>query len=89
MARPDHMAGFSSDLTIVQANSAHAKHDGRAGSFYETLKRAEVYSGYYAEPFAEVAEIYRSLRANRSMKPTAVSQPMTIPAGSTSPPWRQ
>jgi len=89
MARPDHMAGFSSDLTIVQANSAHAKHDGRAGSFYETLKRAEVYSGYYAEPFAEVAEIYRSLRANRSMKPTAVSRPMTMPAGSTSPPWRQ
>lgn len=65
IARPDRMAGFSCDLTILQANSAHDKRDGRWGSFYETLKRAEVYRGYYAEPFAEVAEIYRGLRDNR------------------------
>lgn len=79
------LAGFSSDLTILQANSAHAEHDGRSGSFYETLKRAEVYGGYYVEPFVEVVEIYRTLRADRSLDPPAASRPVTAPAGSAPP----
>jgi len=39
IARPECLAGFSSDLTILQANSVRTEHDGLTGSFYETLKR--------------------------------------------------
>ena len=39
------VAGFSSDLLILQANSENPAHDGRQSSFYETLKRGEPYQG--------------------------------------------
>ncbi len=55
------VGGFSSDLFILQANSANPAHDGLKGSFYETLKRGEVYRGYYSEPFREIAAIYKDL----------------------------
>lgn len=65
LAQPDKLAGFSSDLTILQANSIKAPHDGPKASFYQTLKRGEVYRGYYARPFTEITAIYRGLREGR------------------------
>ncbi len=59
------LAGFSSDLFILHANSASQPHDGPSGSFYETLKRGEAYRGYYAAPLAEIAGLYRGLRDGR------------------------
>ncbi|UCD27624.1 MAG: hypothetical protein JSV03_10975 [Planctomycetota bacterium] len=73
-ARPDRMAGFSSDLTILQANSVHVTHNGQARSFYETLKRGRIYDGYYAKPFAEIALIFRNLRDNRLLNAPTTSQ---------------
>ena len=60
------MAGFSSDLLILQANSANPAHDGSRDSFYETLKRGEPYRGYYAVPFQEVVAIYSGLKNGKS-----------------------
>lgn len=60
-ARPECLAGFSSDLLILQANSRHPAHDG-AASFYGTLKRGEPYRGYYSEPFREIAELFTGRR---------------------------
>ena len=60
------MAGFSSDLLILQANSAHPAHDGLQASFYETLKRGEAYRGYYSVPFQEIVAIYNGLRDGKS-----------------------
>lgn len=65
LADPARFAGFSSDLSILQANSITAAHDGPDGAFYRSLKRGEIYRGYYGEAFAEVAAIYRGLRAGR------------------------
>ncbi len=56
------MAGFSSDLLILQANSAHAAHDEVTASFYETLKRGEAYTGYYSVPWQEIVAIYSGLK---------------------------
>ena len=56
------MAGFSSDLLILQANSANPAHDGPQASFYEILKRGEAYRGYYSVPFDEIVAIYNGLR---------------------------
>ncbi len=81
LARPDGMAGFSSDLTILQANSVHSAHDGPSRSFYETLKRGEAYKGYYAPPFEEVTAIFRAMRENRLPEPP-VTSPTTEPATS-------
>jgi hypothetical protein len=53
------LGGFSSDLLILQANSR--VHDGRRKSIYETLKRGEVYQGYYSEPFKEIVGIFNRL----------------------------
>lgn len=64
-AEPRALGGFSSDLLILQANSEHSAHDGRHASFYETLKRGEVYRGYYSAPLEEVAAIYRQLKAGK------------------------
>ena len=60
------LAGFSSDLLILQANSAHPAHDGPQASFYETLKRGEAYTGYYSVPFQEIVAIYNGLRDGKS-----------------------
>ncbi len=61
-AQAGRLAGFSSDLCILQENSRSAAHDGRADSFYECLKRGDEYRGYFAEPFREIAALYRELR---------------------------
>ena len=60
------VAGFSSDLFILQANSGNPAHDGLEASFYETLKRGEAYTGYYSVPFHEIVAIYNGLRDGKS-----------------------
>ncbi len=60
------LSGFSSDLLILQANSAHPAHDGTTASFYETLKRGEAYTGYYSVPFQEIVAIYSGLKDGKS-----------------------
>ena len=62
------VAGFSSDLLILQANSENPAHDGRRASFYETLKRGEPYQGYYAVPFQEITAIYSGLKDGKSLR---------------------
>jgi hypothetical protein len=56
------VGGLSCDLYILHENSRHAAHDGRAGSFYQTLREGREYGGTYDEPFREIAAIYRELR---------------------------
>ena len=60
------VAGFSSDLLILQANSENLAHDGRQASFYQTLKRGEPYRGYYAVPLQEIVDIYGGLKDGKS-----------------------
>ncbi|MCX6911398.1 MAG: hypothetical protein NTY01_25605 [Verrucomicrobia bacterium] len=62
-AAPGKLGGFSSDLLILQLNSASAAHDGAHGAFYETLKQGRPYDGFYAGPWREIVAIYRALRA--------------------------
>jgi hypothetical protein len=62
-ANPEVFAGFSSDLYILHENSRSPAHDGKPGSFYETLKRGEPYHGYYAGAFREVVALYQRLAA--------------------------
>lgn len=80
LALPDKLAGFSSDLFILQVNSATAPHDGPQGSFYETLKRGEIYHGYYGVPLAEVTAIYRGLREDRLIDRAPATTPASAPA---------
>jgi hypothetical protein len=61
-ANPRTFAGFSADLTILEANSLSSSHDGTTGSFYQTLKRGEAYKGYYHVPFDELTGLFRALR---------------------------
>jgi hypothetical protein len=61
-AGPKLLRGFSSDLYILHENSRAAQHDGRGGSFYESLKRGEDYHGYYAAPLREIAAIFREMK---------------------------
>ena len=68
-AAPGRLAGFSSDLLILQLNSAHPAHDGAGGAFYETLKSGRAYDGFYAGPWREIAAIYRALRAGHLPSP--------------------
>jgi len=77
IAKPANLAGFSSDLTILQANSVKNPHDGLRDSFYDSLKRGQVYRGYYREPFAEMTAIYRRLRDGKQ-----IELPTTMPASS-------
>ena len=58
LAKPGVFAGFSSDLVILELNSETAEHDGREHSFYATLKRGESYTGFYAQPWKEVCELF-------------------------------
>lgn len=60
-ARRETLAGFSSDLLILDVNSRHPAHDGARGAFYETLKRGEVYRGYYGVPFRDVIDVFSAL----------------------------
>ncbi len=64
-AKPGVLAGFSSDLFIFHVNSRTDPHDGPAGGFYETLKRGEIYRGYYAVPFNEITAFFREMRLGR------------------------
>ena len=64
-AKREVLAGFSSDLFILQANSRTAPHDGEKGAFYATLKQGKVYRGYYAEPFREIVAIYQGLKKGK------------------------
>ncbi len=64
-AKPNRFAGFSSDLFILQINSQSKSHDGLDGSFYETLRRGEIYRGYYSVPFQEVTKIFTDIRTGR------------------------
>ncbi len=59
------LAGFSSDLLIVEANSRGGKRDSDKQTLYESLKRGEVYTGYFARPLDEIASIYRDLAKGR------------------------
>lgn len=65
IAKSAVLAGFSSDLFILHINSRSEPHDGPSGAFYETLKRGEVYRGYYTAPFNEVTGFFRGLTAGR------------------------
>ncbi len=65
-ARLGLLAGFSSDLLILQANSQHPARDGTSNSFYETLKRGTVYRGSFSEPFNEVAELFAEFRNGKT-----------------------
>jgi APA family basic amino acid/polyamine antiporter len=58
-AQAGRCGGFSSDLLILQANSRSPAHDGAEASFYQTLKRGEVYRGYYSVPFQEIVAIFK------------------------------
>jgi hypothetical protein len=64
-AVPGRLAGFSSDLLILQLNSASAAHDGTRGAFYEMLKQGRPYDGFYAGPWREIVAIYQALRAGK------------------------
>lgn len=59
-AGPEHLAGFSSDLLILQANSRTPEHDG-SNSFYQTLRKGEAYQGYYSGPLREIASLFQRL----------------------------
>jgi hypothetical protein len=65
-ARAGLLAGFSSDLLILQANSQHSARDGLANCFYETLRRGTAYRGCFSEPFQEVAEIFAEFRNGKT-----------------------
>lgn len=64
-AKGQVLAGLSSDLFILHVNSRSPAHDGPKGVFYETLKRGEVYRGYYAASFSEVTALFHELKEGR------------------------
>lgn len=68
-AHPGKLAGFSSDLLILQLNSETPQHDGGAASFYETLKAGRSYEGFYAKPWQEIGEIFQSLSRGQMPPP--------------------
>jgi hypothetical protein len=70
-AEVGRLAGFSSDLLILQANSLNPVHDGPKASFYETLKRGEAYRGYYSVPFQEIVAVFNALKAGKTPKATS------------------
>jgi hypothetical protein len=73
-------AGFSSDLFILQVNSANASHDGLADSFYQTLREGRPYAGYYAAPLREVAAVFKAAQSGK------LGSSRTSASGKT-PPW--
>ncbi len=64
-AKPEVLAGLSSDLTILEANSKHAAQDGEAGAFYACLRAGRRYAGKYAAPLDEIGAIYGALAKGR------------------------
>jgi len=65
VAQRDRLAGFSSDLFILEVNSRHPAHDGPRNSFYATLKRGEVYRGYYSAPLRDIAALFAGLKLGK------------------------
>ena len=63
-AKAGVLAGFSSDLLIVELNSETKEHDGTQ-TFYSTLKAGQSYVGYYAGPWREVCDIFKSLAVGK------------------------
>src|SRR5437899_3547837 len=59
------LAGFSVDLQALQVSSQAVSHDGSGYSFYELLKRGQVYVGYYARPFLEIVNAYGTMRSGK------------------------
>jgi len=62
-ADPAVLAGFSSDLIIIEANSRSSTRDGSSNSIYECLKVGRAYDGYFAKPLEEIAAVFRDIRA--------------------------
>lgn len=85
-ARPGKLAGLSSDLFILEANSKPKEHDGADGAFYRTLRCGEIYRGYYAEPLEEIVEIYRAVKAGRLPRPQTAPAAQSRPAADASKP---
>ena len=59
------LRGFSSDLTIVEANSRNPRRDGESRSLYRAVREGAVYRGYFAEPLEDIAAIYRDMRTGK------------------------
>ena len=62
VAKSGRLAGFSSDLCILEANSKHPARDGATNSLYACLRRGVEYRGVFAQPLAEIAGVFTSLR---------------------------
>lgn len=65
LADPKRLAGLSSDLFILQVNSAGKAHDGPTRAFYQSLRSGKPYAGYYAAPLNEIAALYHQLRDSK------------------------
>jgi hypothetical protein len=65
-ASHNNLAGFSSDLYILQENSRTTVHDGKRNSFYQTLREGKEYQGYYAVPFHEITRIFCEMEKKES-----------------------
>lgn len=61
-ADPGVLAGFSSDLFILESNSRSKPRELEPVSFYTSLKKGDPYRGYFSEPLEEIASIYRGMR---------------------------
>lgn len=55
------LAGFSSDLFILEENTLSPRRDGLSRSFYSALRSGKRYKGYYHTPLDEIEEIYHAL----------------------------
>jgi hypothetical protein len=64
-AKKTVLAGFSSDLLIVEANSRGGKRDPDGQTLYQCLKNGVIYAGYFSRPLDEIASIYRDLARGR------------------------
>ncbi len=64
-AAPETLAGFSSDLYILNENSRSEPHDGKQGALYQTLRQGREYRGYYAAPLQEIIKIFQQMRTGK------------------------
>lgn len=65
LAKSEAFAGFSADLLIIELNSETAPHDGK-DSFYAMLKAGKPYTGFYAQPWREVCDIFQTLSTGKT-----------------------
>ena len=66
VAQPSSFSGFNTDLHSLQVSSQTLTHDGSGYSFYEMLKRGQIYVGFYARPFHEIVKVYTSIRTGHA-----------------------